>query len=54
MLGRHDEIALVLAVLVVHDDHHAPGAQLGQHFPHRVERGGRRARVRFTGKGQDL
>ena len=29
-LRGHDQVALVLAILVVHDDDHAPGAQLGQ------------------------
>ena len=30
MLGGHDEVAFVLAILVVEDHDHAPGAQLGE------------------------
>ena len=37
-LGRHDEITLVLPVLVVHDDDHAPGAQLGEQLLDGAER----------------
>ena len=42
--GRHDEVALVLAVLVVHDHDHAAGAQVGEDFIDRVEAGHARAR----------
>jgi hypothetical protein len=38
MLGGHDEVAFVLAVFIVHDDHHASGTQLGEDLLHRVER----------------
>ena len=36
-LGRHDEVAFVLAILVVHDDDHATGADIGQQFGNRGE-----------------
>ena len=49
MFGGHDEVALVLPVLVVHDDDHASGAQFGEDFPERAERGGSTGGCRFTG-----
>ena len=36
---RHDEVAFVLAILVVHDDDHAPRAQIGQDFLDGIQSG---------------
>ena len=37
-LRGHDEVAFVLAILVVHDHHHAPGGDVGEDFFDGVER----------------
>ena len=37
-LRGHDEVAFVLAILVVHDHHHAPGGDVGEDFFDAVER----------------
>ena len=38
LLRGHDEIAFVLAILVVHDHHHAPGGDVGENFFDAVQR----------------
>ena len=38
LLRRHDEVAFVLAILVVHDHHHAPGGDVGEDLFDAVER----------------
>ena len=54
VLGRHDEVALVLAVLVVHDHDHAPGTQLGDDLRDRTELGSRPRSGALAGNGNDL
>ena len=51
-LGRHDQVALVLAVLIVHDHDHASGAQLGQDFLDRIEAAGAAGSARSRGMGR--
>ena len=38
LLRRHDEVAFVLAILVVHDHHHAAGGDVGEDFLDAVQR----------------
>src|SRR6185312_3247803 len=38
-LGGHDQIAFVLAILVIDDDHHAPGFEIRDDLIHRIEPG---------------
>ncbi len=45
MLGGHDEVALVLAVLIVQDQDHAPGAQLAEQLLDGIQRSGRGRRL---------
>ena len=44
--GRHDEVALVFPIFVVHDDDHAAGGELGEDFFDRVHRVPRISRSR--------
>jgi len=37
-LGRHDEVALVLAIRIVHQDHETSGTELIEDFGQRGER----------------
>ena len=45
-VGAHEEVALVLAVLVVHEDHHLAGAQVGDDLGDAVQ-----AAVQLVGRG---
>jgi hypothetical protein len=46
-LGGHDEVAFVLAILIVHDDDHAPGSQVLEDLLDGIQAGQGRA---LTGK----
>ena len=59
VLGRHREIAFVLAILVVDEDHHLAGADVGERGVHPreergldVERGGHLRSLQSTSKSQ--
>ena len=53
-LGGHDEVALVLAILVVHDDDDASRAQLGEDLRHRIDRRDGLAGAALPGRGRTL
>src|SRR5205823_4680473 len=53
-LGGHDQIALVLAILIVHDDDHPTGAQLGENLADGIERRRLGCGCALTGQWQDL
>jgi hypothetical protein len=54
VLGGHDEVALVLPVLVIHDDDHAPGAQLREDLPQGAQGGSGAGRGSLSGQWQDF